>query len=534
MNKKWIHLVWIFTATIVIFVLIQVFDYSQKSTSDISSSLPSEELRRGFELSRAYCNRCHTYPDPELLPKEIWLNETLPAMGAMLGVFEHNGEKYPVQNTPGLSEDYYPSEPVITSDDWQKILDFYEYASPERLSRPERSKIITDTLFFQAYTPEFSAESAPVVSTGLIDPGDRLIYLSDANSNSLMVFDHELKLKDQFSIPSPVSNLRILNDPHQPGKRELLITYIGHMNPSDEALGSIVEGWYDPVTGEADIQSGMLTDSLVRPVEAQFADITGSQSEELLISEFGHTTGQLTWLSKQGNGSVQKKNSLIETPGCIQSHVLDYTQNGLPDVVALCAQLDQAIYLFRNQGDGKFKKETLKQFHIASGSSSFEMHDFNQDGQIDILYTSGDNADFSKIFKPYHGIYLFINDGNNNFGKKWFYPVNGAFQAVARDFDKDGQLDIAAIAFFADHTNNPEEGFIFFKNEGDFTFAPYHHPATKSGRWIHMDVADWSGNGYDDILLANFSVGPTITESPFQRNWSNGPYFILLENQFGR
>lgn len=532
MNKKWIHLVWILAVTAAIFVFLQVFPFSQKSTSDISSNLPNEKLRRGYELSRTYCIRCHTYPAPELLPKETWLNETLPAMGTMLGIFNYNGRNYPVQNTPGLSEDYYPDEPLITSDDWQKILDFYEYASPTRLSSPERSKINPDTLFFQVHTPQFPAKRAPVVSTGLIDPGNRLIYLSDANSSSLMVFDHEFILKDQFSIQSPVSDLQILNDSHQPGKRELLMTYIGHMNPSDEALGSVVEGWYNPGSGEADIKSDVVTDSLVRPVEAQIADITGDQSEEILISEFGHTTGQLSWL-KKNNGSESKKISFIKTPGCIQSHVLDYTQNGLPDVVALCAQLDQAIYLFRNQGNGKFKKETLKQFHIASGSSSFELHDFNNDGQLDILYTSGDNADFSKIFKPYHGVYLLINDGNNNFEEEWFYPVNGAFQAVSRDFDKDGLLDIAAIAFFADHTNNPEEGFIFFKNEGDFAFTPYSHPDTKAGRWIHMDVADWNGNGYDDILLSNFSVGPTIRESPFQRNWSDGPPFILLENQFG-
>jgi hypothetical protein len=73
---------------------------------------------------------------------------------------------------------------------------------------------------------------------------------------------------------------------------------------------------------------------------------------------------------------------------------------------------------------------------------------------MDLLYTNGDNADYSNSLKRYHGIRLFQNDGNFKFRQVWFYPLYGATKAVARDFDGDGDLDVAGIAFYPDFSRN--------------------------------------------------------------------------------
>ena len=49
------------------------------------------------------------------------------------------------------------------------------------------------------------------------------------------------------------------------------------------------------------------------------------------------------------------------------------------------------------------------------GSSYLELADMNNDGHLDILYTNGDNADYSYVLKKYHGLRIFINDGKNQF-----------------------------------------------------------------------------------------------------------------------
>jgi hypothetical protein len=112
--------------------------------------------------------------------------------------------------------------------------------------------------------------------------------------------------------------------------------------------------------------------------------------------------------------------------------------------------------------------------------------------------------------------------------QKYFFPINGCYKAIARDFDGDGNIDIAAISYFADYAMQPEEGFVFLKSTGNMHFTPYSLPATQAGRWITMDVADINNNKKPGLILANCSVGPTINRS--KTNWKTGPTIVLLKN----
>lgn len=498
------------------------------------STVPPDVTPEGGEqLARQYCVSCHRFPEPSLLDKETWAQQTLPHMGPQLGVFQYDGTTYPVERTPNLPENYYPSSPQISEDEWQQILDYYTAKAPNALGEGDRSPpIVTDTSYFRARMPRYRPQTPPRVTSIRFDPANELIYLSDASRSMFHIYDRDLALKDRYRLTSAISDIRVVNDPGDTGRRELLTTYIGDVNPSDALTGFVQMVWYDPQREQGGA-GAVLRDRLARPVESQFTDLDLDGSDDMLINEFAHRTGGLFWLRNDGEGFESGKRTLIDTPGCIESHVLDYTGNGRPDVVALCSQLVQSIYLFENRGNGDFVARRLLQFPVTAGSSSFKLHDFNGDGHPDILYTSGDNADYSIIYKPYHGVYIYLNDGNDRFTEAWFYPVNGAYDAVADDFDRDGNTDIAAISFFADYEDRPKEGFLFFRGRGQLDFTPYHHPAAGAGRWIAMDVADWNGDGFDDIVLANFSQGPTQVVPEIQDRWMQGPHFLLLENRAG-
>jgi len=125
-------------------------------------------------------------------------------------------------------------------------------------------------------------------------------------------------------------------------------------------------------------------------------------------------------------------------------------------------------------------------------------------------------------------VYIFLNDGKNNFKQKYFYPINGCYKAVARDFDGDGDLDIATISFFADYAHKPQESFVYLQNQGDYHFNPYSFNAATTGRWLTMDAADFDGDGKIDLVLGNFSVVPMMIKT--QVDWTKQPPFLVLKN----
>lgn len=166
-------------------------------------------------------------------------------------------------------------------------------------------------------------------------------------------------------------------------------------------------------------------------------------------------------------------------------------------------------------------------------SSSFDLYDFNNDGHMDILATNGDNGDHLPVLKRFHGTRIYLNDGANGFEERYFFPMNGAFKAMAEDFDEDGDLDIVAIAAFADYAGRPEEGFVYLENRGELQFDAFTVPQVDEGRWLTMDVGDLDGDGDKDVVIGAYTeLGGTVLPRGVQARWDALRRPVLfLENQ---
>ena len=219
-------------------------------------------------------------------------------------------------------------------------------------------------------------------------------------------------------------------------------------------------------------------------------------------------------------------------PGALKIFVRDFNGDKLPDVMALMAQGNEGIFIFYNKGHGDFEEKQVLQFPPVYGSSSLDLVDFDGDGDEDILYANGDNGDYSKVLKPYHGVRVFLNDGKNNFAEKCFFPINGTTKAIARDFDGDGDIDIAAIAFFGNFNKKPQKGFVFLENQGNFKFIPRISEKTDVGRWLVMDAGDFDNDGDEDILLGSCIGVPLKVEPKIWHAWNDSKAtLLLLENK---
>ncbi len=200
------------------------------------------------------------------------------------------------------------------------------------------------------------------------------------------------------------------------------------------------------------------------------------------------------------------------------------------DLITLFGQAREGLYLQRNRGKDGFTWEPLLHFPPSYGSTGFELADFNGDGFQDVLITHGDNGDYPSPFKAYHGLRIFLNDGGFHFTEAWFRPLDGAFRAVARDFDGDGDLDIAAISFFPDFSRTPDESFVYFENRGGLEFVASSIPEATAGRWLTLDAGDLDGDGDIDLVLGSFIDGPRTVPipEPIQAKWQTHRVAALI------
>lgn len=495
----------------------------------------TKKIRVGRQKARVHCRSCHTLPRPSALDRTTWKEVVLPRMGHRFGVYD--GPERPdsliEEGEAGRLVDdanVFPKEPTISRETWEAIVAYYLQEAPAELPSPSNRPNLTIGLdTFQLHVPLFR-QDRPL--TTLVHAADSALYIGGAEGKTggmLAILENKVasafKEQSVLSISGPPSSMRIDGS-------TLYLTLMGHLDPTDAPSGRVVKTPVRPLDG-GQRRYTTLFDDLQRPVHTVYADLTGNNREDVVVSEFGFRTGSLSWYEKVGEEAFER-HVLRDVPGAIRSVVRDFTGNERPDVITLMAQGDEGVYLFRNEGNGQFEEERLIRFPPSFGSSSFELVDFDGDGALDILHTAGDNADYTPVMKPYHGIRIFLNDGGNNFGQEYFYPLNGAYGAVARDFDHDGDVDIAAISFFPNYENSRRESFVYLENKGNFEFDASTFRETTLGRWLVLESGDLDRDGDEDLILGSFSasaLGSSYVPERLQEVWvRNGPSFVVLEN----
>jgi enediyne biosynthesis protein E4 len=221
--------------------------------------------------------------------------------------------------------------------------------------------------------------------------------------------------------------------------------------------------------------------------------------------------------------------SLLEGTGagCVW---FDYNNDGLPDLYVVNGRpLDDSMHpyplkekpnplphnhLYRNDGNGHFTDVSDKAglnpdlYSIAVAAA-----DFDNDGFIDLLVTG------------YGRAILYHNDGNGHFTDvtaKARINVDGwAIASTWLDYDKDGCVDLFVgryvkfdpkyRAFYAaDNYPGPldyeGETNKLFHNNCDGTFTDVSNKSGVSafvGRTMGVTAADYDGDGWDDIYVAN-------------------------------
>lgn len=511
----------------------------------------------GKQLSEVYCQMCHKYPEPDLWSKIYWEKQILPAMETFLGYYDSEfakiaGGSYSeterkmgmegptkVSDKPEdirlslieknyggnlvVAANIYPEKPIISKEKLQKIRDYYLSSAPDSLIR-------TENLNIKVELPRFKAYFAP---SDVKPPMSSMVRI-DEDMNQYIVADHKFDVSQMSFFQPNGKELDVVAVPHAVvdmynNKNGLFITSMGQLFPTDDPLGKVSYIYKAP--GQ-DNYSGIMTllDSLQRPVCTRVADFNNDGATDFLVCQYGHRTGRLSLFTNQGERKF-KETVLRNLPGAIMAYLNDLNGDGLPDIAALFAQGDESLFYYYNNGDGTFKEDRVLRFPPSWGSNFFEMVDYNKDGFLDIVHVAGDNADFSEVPKPYHGVRVYINDGENQFELYKFFPIFGAYKSTCEDFDLDGDLDFIAIAYFPDYFRHPEESFVYLENDGNDNFEAMTFPQHLEGRWITFDIGDLDKDGDKDIILGSYSIMIPNQLTQLADHWmQKGPSYLLLRN----
>lgn len=487
----------------------------QYPTTDSSLNL------NGQQLANIYCQQCHLFPDPELLSAEIWEKGVLPRMGHYLGIRERGRGPY---ERLSMMEEYllrnasvFPDEPQINPSDWQKIREYYLGHGLSDTTTADFPSAITP--LFDAHQQQLD-EGISYTTMLEYDEKNKKLYIGDRR-DKLMINGRPKEQRQQMPTAGPpVSKLKRASG-------ETYLLSMGIMDPSNQAAGMLYRQYEDSLQA--------LVGELRRPVHMLAHDLNEDGEEDLIISEFGNDIGQLSAVFLK-EGRPYKKQVLIPEPGARKTMAYDWNQDGKEDLLVLMAQGDERILLLEKEKAGVYREKTLLRFPPVYGSSYFDLADFNGDGLKDILYVNGDNADYSYALKPYHGISIYLNKGDAPPVEAYFFPMHGATEAVARDFDEDGDLDIAGIAYFGNFEDQPASGAVYLENEsqhgGSLIFTPTQFPKASHGRWLTMEVADIDQDGDEDILLGSCVLVRTPVPDSLKAYWEQeGTSILRLENK---
>jgi len=399
-------------------------------------------------------------------------------------------------------------------------VDYFKKTAPAALKLPEpgtEKELGPDQ--FDAFPLKVHDQIIPAISMVEFDTALQYLYIGDAG-NRLFRLGNNLTLQQSWNLAGPPADMSFSG--HEPPR----LLMVGSIAPTEERNGVLFD-LNDPQ--DSGFKHPPII-NLARPVHISLGDVDGDGIQDAVVCEFGHHTGQLTLFSAQ---QPENAATLISRPGARQTILKDVDNDGRLDIIALMAQAQEQIILLKNLGEGKFFLQVLLSFSPLHGLSHMELKDMDGDGDDDLLVSNGDNWDSSPIRKPYHGVRIFLNDGQFKFKYGAFFPLPGASKAMAADFDQDGDPDIAAISFY-DDPDDPIRGFLLLENKGALQFDRHLIPAARTGKWLTMECADIDHDGRTDIILGSYFHNPLEATKLSMKGITDFPQVLILKNRWKR
>lgn len=297
------------------------------------------------------------------------------------------------------------------------------------------------------------------------------------------------------------------------GDLDVIVSSMSMVFPNNDRIGAIF------ILENQDSETfipHLVIENTDRVTDARAVDFDGDGQLDLAVGQFGYDQGSVSWLRRTGLWSFERI-PLLELSGTVNVCVADFDKNGKQDMVALVSQQWEEIHIFLNVGHPDYYTRVIwgstNEDYSISGMS---LADLNKDGLMDILFSNGDGfgPNPEPGPKPWHGVQYLDNQGNGRFIFRRLGDLGGAYSPVGADIDRDGHMDVVALAAFNDWSKEDAISMVWFRNNGRQKFER-RILAYEPIYLITLDIADMDGNGGAPWLITGgfHSHPPFIKQS---------------------
>jgi hypothetical protein len=455
------------------------------------------------KAARLACTGCHELPPPEILPRQAWGPKIYEMAGLIMA-----GVGAPEHLKPKLSADF----------DVDAVERYYTSRAPAALPTPEPWPPAGEG------SPRFARHAMKIAGGGplpaianvrfldLEGRGDLAIVAEDMTqglvlTGSARAPERGLSIVERVTAPCHAAVVDLDGD----GRRDLLIADLGDVPPSDHLKGSVV--WLQRQPGGGYRKHALVT-GLPRVADVAALDADGDKDLDLVVAAFGwRQVGSLMLFenrTRDWRKPIFVSRLLDARTGAIAVPVVDLNRDGRSDVVTVFSQHYETVAALLSTAGGGFRTETLYAApHAGWGSSWVDVADLDGDGDDDVLLSHGDMLD-DFLLKPYHGIQWLENRGSFPFVAHTLAGLNGVHGGKAVDLDRDGDLDVLAVAYVPparraeDAPRAPLPSLVWLEQVGRGRFE--RRTLEVGARHVSADAADFDGDGDVDLVVGNFGM----------------------------
>lgn len=463
------------------------------------SQLRGEEkmiLVQGKKLTQKYCVFCHEPPDPSVLPRESWPE----IMRSMNMLFVHRNRM------PQISSKI-PHDFEYRSDEYIKIGRYMMMsAKPQKellAIKVDESEILPDRLIERFRTP---IAERTVETMFRYHPKDDLFSfgLADEKGYRMQLFSGNFSPLAEYQTKEAVIDIELHGN-------RCFLTTMGGMD-MDNGKSEIID-----LNFKSGAEQVRTIPDVSRSIDLLHGDFDDDGSEDILHVGFGDNSGKgeivILWGKKSGS---YVRESLLKRSGGLRAKVVDLNRDDREDFLILFAQNYQEMLYFKNLGDRQFELEQIIRRPVGWGYMDFDYVDMNGDQHKDIVTLVGNNMELdSKPYKPYHGIYIWENNGENQFEESSFSPMMGASQLLVGDFNGDKLMDFASTSLAPDWSLKNPLTFAMWLQDSKGAFSQHTLSEESWGRYCFMIKK--TKPSHDELWLMSSSLPIALPPKPSPR-----------------